>query len=80
MGGQRRSEDLEPHLLTGVAEQRVRAGSTPSTSIWCHHRSHGLSGMPAVPEGDQDHRSVPIAASIGLAGLDQRLDFATPVS
>src|SRR5215470_19715190 len=39
-----------------------------------------LGGTQAMPEGDQDHGSVPISVSVGLGSLDQRLDFATRVS
>jgi hypothetical protein len=41
-------------------------------------RSSALAGRQTMPEGDQDHGGVPMAKSIGLGSLDQRLEFAGP--
>jgi hypothetical protein len=73
-----------------IAEQRVRAGrpvlDPPDVTQHAIEvylvpaQVTQLGGTQALPEGDQDHGSVPMAVSIGLGSLDQRLDFATRVS
>ena len=34
-----------------------------------------LSGPQAMPEGNQDHRGIPLPPAIALGGLDQLFDF-----